>query len=106
MIAGLVNIVAVAAPALGQVFLQSNAQDEGGGGWLLLAGPAAGVAVYMALFRYYRNTDKSHSFERETLIESKPITGTDQKVDEVRGTRRASIDGDNVRDHRQRVRRW
>ena len=74
MIAGLVNIVAVAAPALGQVFLQSNAQDEGGGGWLLLAGPAAGVAVYMALFRYYRNTDKTHSFERVTLIESKPVT--------------------------------
>ena len=49
MIAGLVNIVAVAAPALGQVFLQSNAQDEGGGGWLLLAGPAAGVGVAPSL---------------------------------------------------------
>ena len=74
--------------------------------WILLLGPAGAVAVYWGLFQYYRNTDKSHSFERETLIESKPITGTDQKVDEVRGTRRASIDGDNVRDHRQRVRRW
>ena len=73
---------------------------------ILLLGPAGAVAVYWGLFQYYRNTDKSHSFERETLIESKPITGTDQKVDEVRGTRRASIDGDNVRDHRQRVRRW
>ncbi len=105
MIAGLVNIVAVAAPALGQVFLQSNAQDEGGGGWLLLAGPAAGVAVYMALFRYYRNTDKSHSFERETLIESKPVTGSDAKVDEVRGTKRTSIPGNNVSNHRERVQR-
>lgn len=93
------------AALLGPVLAESNAQDEGGGGWLLLAGPAAGVAVYTALFRYYRNTDKSHSFERETLIESKPVTGTDAKVDEVRGTRRSAIEGNNVRTFRQRVNR-
>ena len=40
MIAGLINAAAVLGPVLGHVFLQSNAQDEGGGGWLLLAGPA------------------------------------------------------------------
>ena len=81
-------------------------QSSGDTPWILLLGPAGAVAVYWGLFQYYRNTDKSHSFERETLIESKPITGTDQKVDEVRGTRRPSIEGDNVRNHRQRVRRW
>jgi len=80
--------------------------SDDGGLALLLLGPAGGAGLYWMLYRYYRNTDKSHSFERETLIESKPITGTDQKVDEVRGTRRASIDGDNVHNHRQRVRRW
>lgn len=85
--------------------LAANSQDEDGGGWLLLAGPAAGVALYTALFRYYRNTDKSHSFERETIIESKPVTGTDAKVDEVRGTKRSSIQGNNVRKHRERVQR-
>lgn len=105
MIAWIIDIAAVVAPALGQVFLQSNAQDEGGGGWLLLAGPAAGVAVYTALFRYYRNTDKSHAFERETLIESKPVTGSDAKVDEIRGTKRTSIPGNNVSKHRERVQR-
>lgn len=105
MITWLIDIAHVVAPALSQVFLQSNAQDEGGGGWLLLAGPAAGVAVYTALFRYYRNTDKSHSFERETLIESKPVTGSDAKVDEVRGTKRTSIPGNNVSKHRERVQR-
>lgn len=105
MIAGLINAAAVLGPVLGHVFLQSNTQDEGGGGWLLLAGPAAGVAVYTALFRYYRNTDKSHSFERETLIESKPVTGSDAKVDEVRGTKRTSIPGNNVSKYRERVQR-
>lgn len=83
----------------------ANAQDEDGGGWLLLAGPAAGIALYTLLFRYYRNTDKSHHFERETAIEAQPITGGDAKVDEVRGTKRTSIPGDNVRRHRERVQR-
>lgn len=78
---------------------------EGGSAWLLAAGPAAGGGVYWALFRYYRNTDKSHQFERETLIESQPVQGTDVKVDEVRGTQRTSIDGSNGSKHRQRVQR-
>ena len=74
-------------------------------GWLLLAGPAGGVAVYVGLYRYYRNTDKSHSYERETLIDSQPVTGGDAKIDEVRGTQRRAIDGNNVHSHRQRVQR-
>lgn len=73
--------------------------------WILLLGPAGAVGVYWALFQYYRNTGKSHSFERETLIESKPITGGERKVNEVRGTRQPSIDGNNVSSHRQRVQR-
>ena len=34
--------------------------------WLLVAGPAGAVATYWSLYRYYRNTDKSHGYERET----------------------------------------
>ena len=79
--------------------------DDGGSGWLLLAGPAAGVFIYTALYRYYRNTDKSHGFERETLIESQPITGSDVKVDEIRGTKQRAIRGNNVGSHRERVQR-
>lgn len=74
-------------------------------GWLLLAGPASAVAVYTGLYRYYRNTDKSHSFERETSIQTKPVTGGEQKIDEVRGTTKSRIDGSNVSSHRQRVQR-
>lgn len=97
----LINAVAL----LNTVLAASNSQDEDGGGWLLLAGPAAGVALYGLLFRYYRNTDKSHSFERETLIESQPVTGTDAKVDEVRGTKAKSIPGNNCNSFRERVNR-
>lgn len=81
------------------------ATDDGDSGWLLLAGPAGGAAVYAMLYRYYRNTDKSHHYERETLISSQPVVGADAKVDEVRGTKRASIEGNNVAAHRVRVER-
>ena len=79
--------------------------SDDGGLWLLAMGPAGATALYWALYRYYRNTDKSHAFERETAVESKPITGSEQKVDEVKGTQQTRIRGDNVREYRQRVQR-
>ena len=72
---------------------------------LLLLGPAGAIGLYWALYRYYRNTDKSHAFERETLVKAEPVTGSDHKVDEVRGTKRTRINGDNVGEYRQRVKR-
>ncbi len=76
-----------------------------GGLAILLLGPAGGTGLYWALYRYYRNTDKSHDFEHETAVVAKPVTGSDEKVDEVKGTRESSIDGDNVREYRKRVER-
>ena len=76
-------------------------------GAILLLGPAGAVGLYWALYRYYRNTDKSHDFEHETAVVSKPVTGSDadEKVDEVKGTRESRIHGDNVGAYRQRVQR-
>ena len=73
--------------------------------WLLLFGPAAGGGVYYGLWQYYRNTNKSHSFETETRVTAQSVTGTDQKTGEVKGTRKSSVDGSNVSNHRQRVQR-
>ena len=72
---------------------------------ILLLGPAGATGLYWFLYRYYRNTDKSHGFERETAVVAKPVTGSDEKVDEVKGTRERRIAGDNVRDYRERVER-
>jgi len=72
---------------------------------LLLLGPAGGVGLYWLLYRYYRNTDKSHAFERETKIDAKPVTGSDSKVGTNNGTTESSIRGDNVSEYRQRVKR-
>jgi hypothetical protein len=80
--------------------------SDDGGLWILLAGPAGATALYWTLYRYYRNTDKSHGFERETKVDAKPIERfRDEKVRENNGTRERRIDGDNVRAYRQRVQR-
>ena len=81
--------------------------SDDSGLWLLAIGPAGATALYWALYRYYRNTDKSHAFERETVVDAKPVTGSerDRKVDEVKGTRETRIDGDNVSAYRTRVER-
>ena len=81
--------------------------SDDGGLWLLAAGPAGAVGLYWALYRYYRNTDKSHGFERETKVEAQPVTGSesDIKVDEIEGTQKTRIDGDNVAAYRARVQR-
>lgn len=82
------------------------AQDDGDfGGWLLLLGPAGAAGVYYGLWHHYRNANRSHSFESETRIAAQPITGSDQKVKTVTGTRRTSIKGDNRNAHRTRVQR-
>ena len=70
---------------------------------LLLLGPASSVGLYWVLYRYYRNTDKSHAFERETKVDAEPVTGSDVKVGTNNGTRERRIKGDNVRQYRQRV---
>lgn len=79
--------------------------SDDGSLWLLAAGPAGGTALYWFLYRYYRNTDKSHDFEHETAVVAKPVTGSDDKVGEVKGTREKRIAGDNVSEYRQRVAR-
>lgn len=79
--------------------------SDDGGLAILLLGPAGATGLYWALYRYYRNTDKSHAFERETTVEAKPVTGSDSKIDEVKGTRETRISGDNVAEYRKRVKR-
>ena len=81
------------------------ASSDGPPVWLLAAGPAGALGTYWALYRYYRNTDKSHSYERDTLIEAEPVQGGREKIDHISKTRRSGIDGDNSGKHRTRVQR-
>ena len=79
--------------------------SDDGGLSILLLGPAGATGLYWFLYRYYRNTDKSHDFEHETTVVAKAVTGSDDKVDEVKGTRDTHIRGNNVREFRKRVAR-
>jgi hypothetical protein len=79
--------------------------SDDSGLWLLAIGPAGATALYWALYRYYRNTDKSHAFERETAVEAQPVTGTDDKIGENNGTQAKYISGNNVGAYRKRVER-
>ena len=72
---------------------------------LLAAGPAGAVATYWSLYRYYRNNDKSHAFERDTIINAQPVAGGEDKVGHISRTRDSRIDGDNRSDFRKRVQR-
>ena len=72
---------------------------------LLLLGPAGATGLYWGLYRHYRNTDKSHGFERETAVHTQPVGGTQSKIGEVKGTRETSIAGSNERAFRKRVER-
>lgn len=73
--------------------------------WLLAAGPAGAVATYWLIHRYYRNDDKTHEFERDTVIVAQPVDGDEEKIDHISRTRDSDIDGDNHQQHRSRVER-
>jgi len=75
---------------------------------LLALGPAGAVGFYWFMHRHYRNTDKSHAFEHETEVEVITLSGAeaDHKVDAIRGTKATHIRGNNVSQHRQRVKPW
>ena len=73
--------------------------------WILAAGPAGAAATYWSVWRYYRNTDKTHEYERDTLIDAQPVQGGEDKVDHLSKTRESGIQGDNSGSYRQRVQR-
>jgi hypothetical protein len=79
--------------------------SEGDLGWLLAMGPVGAAVTYWSIYRYYRNNDKSHAYERDTLIEAKQVQGGEQKVDHISKTRDTTINGDNKSNHRHRVQR-
>jgi len=68
-----------------------------------LLGLSGAVSVYTYLFQRYRNTEQSHDFERRTDSRFEPVTGSDEKVDELKRTPEKRIPRDNVNDPRRRV---
>lgn len=84
----------------------ANGDGDASTAWLLILGPIAAVATYLGLWAYYRNTHRSHSYERETSVEAQPIGRHDMKRTSITGTKRARIERENRTNHRQRVQRF
>jgi hypothetical protein len=85
-----------------EIIVQASGDDAI---WLLAAGPAGAVVTYWTLYRYYRNTDKSHEYERDTIIKAQPVQGGEERLDHISRTRDSKMDGANGSKHRQRVQR-
>ncbi|MEE1619351.1 hypothetical protein V1260_11890 [Brachybacterium sp. J144] len=87
--------------------LLAGSGDSSAAGFLfpLLAGPAVFAAVYGLIYRYYRNTDKRHVFEKETEVRVGNLRSNDRKVGENNRQSSARMNGDNTGDHLRRVQR-
>lgn len=81
--------------------------DSGAAGiaFPFIAGPAVFAAVYGGIFRYYRNTDKRHRFERETEVAVGNLRQADRRIGTHNRQKSRSLDGRNDTDPLQRVRR-
>lgn len=77
--------------------------SEEGGPWLWLLGPLGGTGFFMWVFLRYRNTDKRHAFERETVNEVLDLKVYDQKSGEITGTTDSHIRGRNSNSPRTRL---
>lgn len=70
-----------------------------------VAGPGVFVGVYYAIYRYYRNTDKRHEYERETEVSVGNLQAGDHRRGSKNRQRNRTMNGANEDDHLQRVRR-
>ena len=73
---------------------------------LLAAGPTGAALFYWYMYRFCRNTDKSHGFERETAIDAEEDTCKDYNIGDNNRTRQRSIRGENSKSFSDRVQRY
>ena len=82
--------------------------DSGGGAGIalpFLIGPAVFAAVYGGIYRYYRNTDKRHHFEKETEVAVGNLEKQDRKIGTNNRQSNRAMSGRNSTEHLERVRR-
>jgi|SRR5699024_11165931 len=70
-----------------------------------VSGPAVFAAVYVGIYRYYRNTDKRHHFEKETDVAVGNLTQGDRKRGSNNRQKSRTMNGANQDDALTRVRR-
>ena len=94
----LLHILADGLVSAGIVKASSSGSDNGS--WVPLLFLLTGPAFFMFQYRRYRNTDKRHLHETETLSEVANMQGYDQPLRSVTGARESRMQGAN--DHEVR----
>lgn len=74
------------------IYLASEDGDSSGISLILLA---AGFVFYIAIYLKYRNTNKRHSHEAETVAKIENVVASDNKIKRVTGVSNSSIRGAN-----------
>lgn len=95
----------LAADPMTPMLLADSGDGAIGIAFPFVAGPAVFAAIYGGIYRYYRNTDKRHHFERETKVSVGNLDAGDRKVGENNRQQSRRMRGRNSTDHLQRVRR-
>ena len=95
----------IAADPTTAMLLADSGDGVAGIAFPFLAGPAVFAAVYIGIYRYYRNTDKRHYFERETEVAVGNLRTGDRRRGSNNRQRSRSMSGANQDDHLQRVHR-
>lgn len=85
------------------VSMSSGGSSDSSSFYLLLLGPAAGIAFYTSVYLRYRNTDKRYEYEHKTASEVDGVQGYDNPSGRVRGVENSRIRGDNSKKPRERL---
>ncbi|WP_051196955.1 hypothetical protein [Jonesia quinghaiensis] len=72
--------------------------DGDGSNWLSMLFLLSGPAYYFFMYSRYRNQNKRHHHEAETLAETANLQASDNRVKRVTGVSNSRIRGDNARD--------
>ena len=95
----------IAADPSVAMLLADSGDGAAGIAFPFLAGPAVFAAVYIGIYRYYRNTDKRHEFEKKTDVAVGNLRSGDRRVGTNNRQRSRTMSGQNSTDHLERVRR-
>lgn len=78
--------------------LIASSSSDGDNSWFGLLFLLSGPAYFMFMYMRYRNTDKRHLHERETLAKVDKLQSLDTKIDSVKGSRQSKMSGANHHD--------
>lgn len=73
------------------IVLASSSGDSGDLAWVPLLFLLSGPVFFMLMYTRYRNTDKRHTYERDTASGTAGLQQFDNPVDHVTGSRSARM---------------